>query len=74
MAKRAKKDLEFVIRCAHCFKDEFKLEDVKPDDTIKIYTDTPCKYAVETKKSKVQVDESQATMNGVSAFKLIEES
>lgn len=51
MAKKAKKDISFIIRCAHCFKDEFKLEDVKHEDTVKIYTDTPYKYAETTRKA-----------------------
>lgn len=51
MAKKAKKDTSFVIRCAHCSEDEFKLEDVKLEESIKIYTDSPSKFAQETKKN-----------------------
>lgn len=43
MAKRAKKNKEFVIRCAHCLESDFRLTDVKPDEKIKYYTDTPFK-------------------------------
>jgi len=43
MAKRTKKDKKFVIKCSHCFSDDFKLDDVKPDDELKFYTDTPFK-------------------------------
>lgn len=46
MAKKAKKDKKFVIRCAHCLVLEFKLHDVKPDDKVKIYTDTPFKLGI----------------------------
>jgi hypothetical protein len=43
MAKRAKRDREFVIRCAHCLEEDFKLTDVSPEETVKHYTDTPFK-------------------------------
>ena len=49
MAKKAKKDSKFIIRCPHCLENEFKLNDVKKEDKLKFYTDTPFKY---TKKSK----------------------
>jgi hypothetical protein len=45
MAKKAKKDTNFVIKCPHCLEHDFKLEDVKPDDKLKYYTDTPFKFA-----------------------------
>jgi hypothetical protein len=45
MAKKAKKDSSFMIKCPHCFEHDFKLEDVKPDDKLKYYTDTPFKFA-----------------------------
>jgi hypothetical protein len=44
MAKKAKKDKNFVIRCSYCFIDDYRLEDVKTDDTIKHYTDSPFKF------------------------------
>jgi len=43
MAKRAKKDRHFIIKCSHCFETDFKLHDVKPEDKVKYYTDTPFK-------------------------------
>ena len=43
MAKKAKKNKQFVIKCSHCFQDDFKLEDVKPEDKVKFYTDSPFK-------------------------------
>ena len=48
MAKKAKKDREFIIRCSHCLVIEFKLTDVKPEDKVKIYTDTPFKLGIFT--------------------------
>lgn len=44
MARKAKQDKAFVIKCSHCFEIDFKLEDVKPEDTVKYYTDTPFKH------------------------------
>lgn len=44
MAKKAKKDSNFIIRCPHCLENEFKLTDVKKEDKVKFYTDTPFKY------------------------------
>lgn len=43
MAKRAKRNKEFVIKCAHCSEIDFKLNDVLPEDKIKVYTDSPLK-------------------------------
>ena len=43
MAKKAKKDSGFVIRCSYCIIDDFRLEDVKEEDTVKHYTDSPFK-------------------------------
>ena len=48
MAKKAKKDRDFTIKCAHCFEKEFKLNDVKLDDKVKLYTDTPYKMGAFT--------------------------
>jgi len=48
MAKKAKRDRSFVIKCAHCFETDFKLLDVKPDEKVKLYTDTPYKLGVFT--------------------------
>ena len=48
MAKKAKKDRKFIIRCSHCLVIEFKLHDVKPEDKVKIYTDTPFKLGIFT--------------------------
>ena len=44
MAKKAKNNTNFIIRCTHCFEDKFKLDDVDPKETVKFYTDTPFKY------------------------------
>ncbi len=43
MAKKAKREKEFVIRCAHCLQEDFRLVDVKVEDSVKHYTDTPFK-------------------------------
>lgn len=43
MAKKAKADKNFIIRCSHCFEDDFKLEDIKLEDKVKYYTDSPIK-------------------------------
>jgi len=48
MANKAKNDVGFVIKCPHCFEVDFKLEDVKPEKEIKIYTDTPYKQSKTT--------------------------
>lgn len=45
MARKAKNDRNFIIKCSHCFEVDFKLEDVKQEDTVKFYTDTPFKHA-----------------------------
>lgn len=45
MAKKAKKDANFIIRCPHCLENEFKLNDVKQEDKLKFYTDTPFKFS-----------------------------
>ena len=44
MAKRAKKDHKFVIRCTHCMTEDYRLYDVQPTDQVKHYTDTPAKW------------------------------
>ena len=49
MAKKAKKDTNFIIRCPHCFENDFKLNDVNQNDKVKFYTDTPFKF---TKKEE----------------------
>lgn len=41
LAKRAKKDINFVIRCTHCMENDYRLNDVDPIAPIKFYTDTP---------------------------------
>lgn len=43
LAKRAKKDANFVIRCSHCMEDDYRLNDVDPTAPVKFYTDTPMK-------------------------------
>lgn len=43
LAKKAKKDSNFIIRCSHCMEEDYRLNDVDPTDPIKYYTDTPCK-------------------------------
>ena len=45
MAKKSKTDENFVIKCSHCFEEDFRLNDVDPDDKLKHYTDTPFKNA-----------------------------
>ena len=47
MAKKAKRDKEFVIKCWHCLTDKYRLEDVNLDDPVKYYTDTPLKILKE---------------------------
>ena len=44
MAKKAIDDRAYVLRCAHCLADDFKIEDVKLEDKVKYYTDTPYKF------------------------------
>ena len=44
LAKKAKRDSEFVIRCTHCMTDDYKLNDVDPSSPLKLYTDTPKKF------------------------------
>ena len=44
MAKKAKRDINFIIKCPHCLECEFKLDDVNQEDQVKFYTDTPFKY------------------------------
>jgi hypothetical protein len=48
MAKKAKPDKYFIIKCAHCFETDFKLLDVNPEEKVKLYTDTPYKLGVFT--------------------------
>lgn len=51
MAKKAKTTCNYVIRCVHCMTDEFKLEDVDLNSTVREYTDTPAKYRVSKKEN-----------------------
>ena len=44
MAKKAKSDSKFVIRCTHCMTDDFKLNDIQASDPLRIYSDTPAKW------------------------------
>jgi len=44
MAKKAKNQTNYVIRCVHCMTDDFKLEDVDPCLSPREYTDTPAKH------------------------------
>lgn len=48
MAKKAKKTRSFIIRCSHCFEQDYKLSDVNPNDKVKFYTDTPYKQGYYT--------------------------
>jgi hypothetical protein len=53
MAKKAKKESGFIIRCSYCVIDDFRLEDVKEDAEVKHYTDSPFKIVkapLDTKK------------------------
>jgi len=43
MAKAAKKDPKYTIRCAYCAQDDFKLYDVDMEAEVRQYTDTPAK-------------------------------
>jgi hypothetical protein len=43
MAKTAKKDPKYTIRCSYCAQDDFKLFDVDLDAEVRQYTDTPAK-------------------------------
>ena len=54
MARRAKKDKSFVIKCSHCLENDFKLDDVNADDKIKFYTDTPLKFQKQNNSEKKQ--------------------
>jgi hypothetical protein len=44
MAKKAKKEPKFVIRCTHCMTEDYRLYDVVPTDKVRQYTDTPAKW------------------------------
>lgn len=44
MAKKAKKDPKYIIRCTHCMTEDYKLVDVDPEEQVKWYTDTPAKF------------------------------
>jgi hypothetical protein len=55
MAKKAKKTKSFVIKCSHCFEQDFKLLDVNPDDKIKFYTDTPFKEGYYTPGGNIRL-------------------
>lgn len=50
LAKKAKRDKNFVIKCSHCFEHDFKLDDVNLSETVKHYTDTPLRYNKATNK------------------------
>jgi hypothetical protein len=50
MAKKTKKDKNFIIKCSHCCEEDFRLEDVTENDTLKYYTDTPFKNMSPVKK------------------------
>jgi hypothetical protein len=49
LAKKAKKDFNFTIRCSHCMEEDFRLQDVDLTAAVKFYTDTPNKLAMEQK-------------------------
>ena len=51
MAKAAKKDPKYIIRCAYCAQDDFKLYDVDMEAEVRQYTDTPAKIQL----SRVEV-------------------
>ena len=55
MAKKAKADSHYIIYCPHCQANDFKLDDVKPDEKLKFYSDTPYKALgqLSTKKGGV---------------------
>ena len=44
MAKKAKKEPKFVIRCTHCMTEDYRLFDSVPSETVRVYTDTPAKW------------------------------
>lgn len=44
MAKKAKKEHNYIIRCTHCMTEDYKLHDVDLNDNVKHYTDTPAKF------------------------------
>jgi hypothetical protein len=48
MAKKAKLDRSFIIKCAYFFETDFKLLDVNLDEKVKLYTVTPYKLGVFT--------------------------
>ena len=51
-----------MIRCSHCFSDDFKLDDVNPNDKVKFYTDTPfknCKPKITTAEKLPKFEDSQ---------------
>ncbi|CDW91627.1 UNKNOWN [Stylonychia lemnae] len=66
MAKKAKKDINFIIRCPHCFENDFKLHDVNQEEKVKFYTDTPFKF---TKTQKEELENSIQKINNSSEDK-----
>ena len=69
MAKKAKKDIKFVIRCSHCFENEFRLDDVDHTQKIKHYTDTPMKYTTTRNHPGVTVGHFTGSSNKQSSNK-----
>ena len=71
MAKRAKRNKGFVIRCSHCFESDFRLADVNPSDEVKYYTDTPFKQSRHTPGSnyKLLSHEKLTPGNAISPIK-----
>lgn len=70
MARKAKNNRNFVIKCTHCCEDDFKLEDVKHESTVKYYTDTPFKMAKTKEGSKddenlSDKDDEKSTKNNI---------
>ena len=55
MAKRAKFANNYVIRCTHCYKDEFLLTDADESLKPREYTDTPAKVRRHIKSSTFKI-------------------
>ena len=68
LAKRAKKDANFVIRCSHCMEEDYRLNDVDLTAPVKWYTDTPQKMQQQFSSNKVS--EISETFGKVGSFLL----
>lgn len=62
MVRKTKKDVSFVIRCSHCLRDDFKLNDVNGEDEVKFYSDTPFKIKLQ---EMTRIEDQTTMIQGV---------